>query len=312
MKMKYRRLGRTGIDVSTISLGTVEIGLDYGIGPDGQAARPRESESARLLHRALDLGVNFIDTARAYGESEAIIGRVLKDRRREFVLCSKVLVHAGEPAETLRGRVVESVNASLRALSTDSVDIMMIHSAPLEILERDGLIDILEDLRQEGKFPWIGASVYGEDAALYAIRSGRFDCLQVACSALDRRPEQHVWEEAARYDVGIIVRSVLLKGVLTPRHLYLPDHLSALREAVRELEDVAKDAGISLPDLAYRYVLSDAVPSTALVGASNVDELESAVCFAQAGVLPDAITQRIRALPLLDAHYLNPATWGVG
>jgi aryl-alcohol dehydrogenase-like predicted oxidoreductase len=312
MKMEFKKLGRTGINVSTISLGTVEIGLDYGISPDGQAARPLESQSARLLHRALDLGVNFIDTARAYGESEAIIGRALKGRRHEFVVCSKVLVQAGGPAETLREKVTESLHTSLRALATDSIDIMMIHSAPLEILEWPGLIGILEDLRRSGKFRWIGASVYGEDAALYAIRSGHFECLQVAFSALDRRPERHIWEEASRHDVGIVARSVLLKGVLTPRYRYLPDHLSELRVAVRELEDVAKAAGMSLPELAYRYVLSNALPHTALVGASNIDELESAVCFAQAGVLPGDMVSRIHALRPLDEHYLNPATWGVG
>ncbi len=310
--MDHRKLGRTGIKVSAISLGTVEIGLDYGIGPDGQAARPLESESARLLHRALDLGINFIDTARAYGESEAIIGRALQGRRHEFVLCSKVLVHAGEPADSLREKVTSSLHTSLRALSTDSIDIMMIHSAPLEILEWPALIDLLQDLRRSGKFRWIGASVYGEDAALYAIRSGHFDCLQVAFSAVDRRPERRIWEEASSHDVGIVARSVLLKGVLTPRYRYLPDHLWELRVASRQLEELANTAGMSLPELAYRYVLSSALPHTALVGPSNLDELQLSVRFAQAGALPSDMVNRIRALQPLDERYLNPAAWGVG
>src|SRR5260370_28094091 len=202
-------------------LGTVGMGFDYGIGPDGQSRRPEEQQSARLLHRALDLGINLIDTARAYGESEAIIGRALRERRREYVLCSKVLAHAGEPAETLREKVTDSVNTSLRSLATDSIDIMMIHSAPAEVLKRDDLLGILEDLRRDGKFQWIGASGYGEDAALMAIRSGRIDCLQVSYSALDRRAEPCVWEEADRHGVGIVARSVLLKGVLTSRYSYL-------------------------------------------------------------------------------------------
>src|SRR4051812_1623147 len=88
--MRYRPLGRTGLNVSEISLGTVEIGLDYGLSADGQAHRPQEPEVAQLLNRALDLGVNFLDTARAYGESEALIGRILRDRKHDFLLCSKV------------------------------------------------------------------------------------------------------------------------------------------------------------------------------------------------------------------------------
>jgi aryl-alcohol dehydrogenase-like predicted oxidoreductase len=134
--MKFRRLGRTELMVSEISLGTVEIGLDYGIGPDGEARRPPESEAARLLHRALDLGVNFIDTAPAYGESEAIIGRALKGRRQDFVICSKVLSHADQPHGALWEKVTASVEASLRALDTEVIDIMMIHSASSGVLAR--------------------------------------------------------------------------------------------------------------------------------------------------------------------------------
>ena len=310
--MTDHRLGRTNLRVSPISLGTVELGLDYGIGPDGQARRPSEADSERLLHRALDLGINFIDTARAYGESEAIIGRALRGRGGDFVLCSKALVQADCPAETLREEVTRSVETSLRLLGADTIDVMMIHSAPVEVVRRTDLLDTLEDLRRQGKLRWIGASVYGEDAALTAIRSGRFDCLQVAYNALDRRPEKRIWGEASRADVGIVARSVLLKGALTPRYRYLPDSLLKLREAVRRLEVVAEAAGISLPELAYRYVLTAQPPQTALVGASNLDELEAAVRFGQAGPLTKEIAQEIRGIAVEDEQMLDPSTWGVG
>ena len=88
--MNYRRLGRTGLRVSEIGLGTVELGLDYGVPVAGEHLRPPEEHAARLLNRALDLGVNFIDTARAYGASEEIIGRALKGRRNEYILASKL------------------------------------------------------------------------------------------------------------------------------------------------------------------------------------------------------------------------------
>ena len=127
--MRYKRLGRTGFEVSQISLGTVEIGMDYGI----TSSRPVEAEAARLLHRALDLGINFIDTARVYGEAEAIIGRAIAERRKEFVLVSKVLPFDEEP---LKSRVRDSVHESLRLLRTDFLDVLMIHSAPLAVIER--------------------------------------------------------------------------------------------------------------------------------------------------------------------------------
>ena len=118
--MRYRRLGRTGLNVSEVSLGTVEIGLDYGL-----TDRPAESEVARLLHRALDLGTNFLDTARLYGESEALIGRILGDRHAEFFICSKV-------AAASEAEMCTSVETSLRALNRDSIDMLMIHSAPTD------------------------------------------------------------------------------------------------------------------------------------------------------------------------------------
>ena len=95
-RMRYRRLGRTGFEVSEISLGTVEIGMPYGIAENGHVAAPDETAASRLLNHALDIGVNFIDTARAYGESEAIIGRALRNRRQEFFLTSKVISPHGQ------------------------------------------------------------------------------------------------------------------------------------------------------------------------------------------------------------------------
>lgn len=309
--MRHRRLGRTGLMVSEISLGTVEIGLDYGIGPNGTARRPAEPDANRLLNQTIDSGVNLIDTARAYGESESIIGRALRGRRHEYVLCSKVLAYPQETGTALRQLVTDSVNTSLRELATDTIDIMMIHSAPLEVLRRGELLAILQDLKQAGRFRFIGASVYGEEAALEAIRSGGFDCLQIACSALDRRPEQMVCPEALRHDVAIVARSVLLKGVLTERHRHLPPHLSLLGLAAGQLQEVADNAGVSLPELAYRYVLANEPPHTALVGASTIEELDKATSYGRAGPLPQAIVDRIRQISVGDEEYLNPGTWGI-
>jgi aryl-alcohol dehydrogenase-like predicted oxidoreductase len=223
-----------------------------------------------------------------------------------------VLAYENETGDNLRAKVFESVDQSLRALDTDVLDILMIHSAPTEVLSRIDLIEILAALKQQGKIRWIGASVYGETAALAAIQSGRFDCIQVAYSALDRRPEGEVWREAGRQDVGIVAGSVLLKGILTPRYQFFPSHLSVLKAAATQMQELAEQAGMSLPELAYRYVLSGPLPHTALVGASSLDEMEAAVMFTEAGGLPDEIIEQIRAITLDKPEYLNPASWGIG
>lgn len=262
--MNRRRLGRTGLMVSEISLGTVELGMDYGINPVGGEARPDQEEAARLLGRALDFGVNYIDTARAYGESETAIGKAIAHRRGEFVLASKAI-----PAEPDKMRA--SVEQSLRELRTEVIDVMMLHSAPTGVLTQGEALGVLAEFRDKGLVRFIGASVYGEEAALAAIASGECDCLQIAYSAIDRRPEARVLPAALEADVGIVVRSVLLKGALTHRFEQLPDDLASLKQAVRER--MAACGGMSLPEFAYRYVLGHAGAHTALVGTRHVSEL---------------------------------------
>ncbi len=306
--MNKRRFGRTGLQVSEISLGTVELGMDYGIAPVGADARPDAAGAERLLNRALDLGINFIDTARLYGESEAIIGRVLSGRRREFVLASKVPSFHAESltAGELRARVRSSVEESLRALRTDVIDLMMIHSAPSEVILGGEVIGALEELRDEGSIRFVGASVYGEEAALLAIRSDRYDALQIAYNLLDRRPEKQVLAEAQAAGVGIVVRSVLLKGALTHRWRQLPEALTGLRSAAARVEELANG---ETAELAYRYVLNNPLIHTALVGTCRLDELEATVRYASRGPLPEEVDSQIRAISVGDEAQLNPGTW---
>jgi len=312
--MRYRTLGRTGLKVSEISLGTAEIGFDYGIDGGGTARRPAERDAAELLNCALDLGVNLIDTARAYGEAEAIIGRTLAERRREFLVCSKVqpLMDSALPFARRREAMRESVHTSLRLLRIAELDILMLHSPPVEAVVPGDISEVLDELRREGKARFLGASLYGEDAALAAVESGLFDCLQLAYSALDRRLEGRVFPIAGRNGIGIVARSVLLKGILSPRYRQLPESLAALARVGARMDMLAGAGGMSLPELAYRYVLSHAIPQTALVGASSVEELEAAVRFAGLGPVSEELAAQIQQAAIPDDQLLNPGTWGIG
>jgi aryl-alcohol dehydrogenase-like predicted oxidoreductase len=309
--MKYRRLGRTGFEVSQISLGTVEIGMPYGIAENGCSAAPDESAAARLLNRALDFGVNFIDTARAYGDSEAIIGRNLRRRRQEFFLTSKVMSPHGENlgGTEIRQLTTDSVHESLRLLRTDYIDLMMIHCRADEIVPDQAVFETLQSFKEAGSIRTIGASVYGEDAPVAAIRHGGFDCLQIAYSALDRRLGSGLFALAEETDVGLVARSVLLKGVLTDRYRHLPEPLADLKARVHELKVLASREEMSLPELAYRFVLSQEMPQTALVGTSSIDELEEVVRFAENVTLSDDQMMAIRSIPMPDARDLNPGNW---
>ena len=306
-----RRLGRTGFEISEIALGAVEIGMKYGIVAAGDAEQPDYASAEWLLNRALDLGINFIDTARTYGDSESFIGRALSARRNEFILASKVpaFQDQGSGGSILRQRVVASVKKSLRELRTDVIDLMMIHSGTAETIRDGAIASTLSELRDSGWIRTIGITVYGNEAAMLAIASAAYDCVQIAYSVLDRRPEQNVLAAAQEHDIGIISRSVLLKGAISHRIRHMPVALSGIAAAVGKLETLLGREVESLPELAYRYVLSHPVPGTALVGTARVTELEAAIRFADRGPLSESMLSSIRSLPMLDPFLLDPSNW---
>ncbi len=298
-----KRLGRTGLEVSELSLGTVELGLDYGIAREGEQRRPDEEGAKELLHFALDQGINLIDTARAYGDAERIIGNAIGKRRHEYVLVSKVLPKPGRSAE-----VRSQIDSSLAALRTDHIDIMMIHSRADQIEFDNETLEQLNQSRQEGKIRFIGSSVYGPDAAAAAVVSDQFDCIEVGYNLIDRRVEGELLTLAASAGVGVIARSVLLKGALSERYLLLPDTLGSLKECIRRLAQVAGSVSC-LPALAYRYVACQSLPHSALVGTASRAEIEACIGYLKLGPLSSEEIRAVHSIHLEDERWLNPGNW---
>ncbi|HWA96598.1 MAG TPA: aldo/keto reductase [Terracidiphilus sp.] len=307
--MKTQQLGRTNLVTSQVGLGAVELGLDYGIKSGGGHRKPGESEAIHLLHEALDLGISFIDTARMYGTSEEVIGKALSGRRTAFTLATKV---APLPAKTTSSNAIsehidQSVAASLRTLRTDHIDLLMLHSlraAQLPYLE--SLAAAMRVWQRAGYVRCIGASVYA-DAAQQALQSGFFDCLQIAHNALDREAEQSILPIAGEMGTGIVIRSVMLKGVLTERYRSLPDAMSPLRDAVGALDELARAAGIALPELALRYALH--TEAVVLTGTAHSHELRETVRCASQGPLDPALMTAIRQVSISNRALLNPDQW---
>jgi len=308
--MNYRRLGRTNLQVSEISLGTVELGMDYGIPVQEDHLQPSEADAARTLNCALDLGVNLIDTARAYGESEAIIGRALKSRRNEYILATKISSSnwEGYTGVELHEQVEASIAESLRKLQTDTIDLLYIHNATPELIERGELIEIMQRAQEAGYARFIGTTTYGEAAPLAVLEDARFDCVQVAYNLLDRQLEERVLSLAKANDIGVVIRSVLLKGALTYRYTHLPEELRELRTVVDKVNSLRGAQANSLPELAYRFVLAHPAVSTALVGTGRVHELEEIVSLVGRGVLSPGLLSDIREITV-SPDQLNPGTW---
>ncbi len=316
--MHYRTLGRTGLSVSALALGTVELGLEYGIPLPGESGRPGDAEGVRIVHASLDGGVNCIDTARAYGESERVLGLALADRRERVVLATKARTQRADgftpTGDELRRSMLAELDESLRQLRTDWVDIWQIHNVDRSLLEQAEVVtEVFDTARRAGKVRWTGGSFYGAALPLAALEHDIFDVMQVTYSALDQRLVDRFFAAAQSFGVGIVVRSVLLKGVLTERGEQLPTHLEPLRERSRRFRQLVADAGIgcSPAQAALAFALAQPAIHAVLVGVRSVQEVTDAL-QAAALELPPALVERLRGLRLDDEGLLNPGTWGIG
>jgi aryl-alcohol dehydrogenase-like predicted oxidoreductase len=317
IEVEYRRLGRTDLKVSALALGTVELGLDYGIEVPGEFGRPTEAQAIRLVHSALDSGMNLIDTARAYGESEAVLGRALRGRRGAVVVATKVRTQRDDgttpTGDALRQHMLESLETSLGLLQTEYVDIWQVHNVDAALLaQRELLAEVFADARSSGKARAIGGSTYGVEMPIAAIESDLFDMLQVTYSVLDQRLSDQLLPTAAERDIGIVVRSILLKCALTARGDYLPDHLAELRERSHQFRELVADSGLDISPVQVAVAFGLAHPHihSVLVGVRSDPELREALGAASVELPADLLAQ-LAALRLDDADLLNPGTWGI-
>ncbi|MGV3761333.1 aldo/keto reductase [Parapedobacter sp.] len=313
MAMQRKKLGHTDIEVSEIAFGGVEIGMPYGIGVKGEADMLAEREAVALLHRAIEARINFFDTARLYGESERIMGRAFRDRRQEVVLASKCR-HLRRPNGTLVPRteleayIRGSLQESLQTLQTDYIDLYMVHYADREILEIDEVISTFTRLRDEGLVRAIGVSVYKPDETQLTVSAGGWDAIQLPFNLMDQSHGVH-FEQAFKQGVGIIVRSVLMRGMLT-------DGVGSMHPALHDVEQHIKgyrallgQKFTGLPQFATQFALAHEAVSAVLVGIDKPTYLEDAVACANARHFDEALLAQARAMKYPRPAELNLAEW---
>ena len=304
--MQYRTLGRTGIKVSPYALGAMMFGAAIG--------NPDHDESIRIIHRALDAGINFVDTADAYsrGESEEIVGKALKGRRDDVVLSTKVNGPMGEdPNQRGNSRrwIMTEVEHSLRRLQTGHIDLYQIHR-PDPGTDIEETLSALSDLIHSGKVRAIGSSTMPAsdivEAQWAAERHGleRFRTEQPPYSILNRGIEAEVLPVAQRYGMGTLVWSPLAKGMLTGRirkdqqtdlhrAAMLTSFSDELRlDAVEQIIPLAKEAGLPMTHLAMAFTIAHPGVTSAIIGPRTMEQLEDLL----AGIdvtLTDEILDRI-------------------
>ena len=319
--MQRRRFGRTGLDISVLGFGAGAVG--------GLMTRGAPADQERAIARAVDQGINYIDTAALYGngESERNLGRVLKVLKPDIVLGTKFRLKATDRKD-VAAFVARSMDESLMRLQRDHVDLFQLHN-PLVAQDADDHMDIeialgevvpaLQALVKAGKTRFIGFSGVGEPAAiLKAVDSKAFDTVQVVYNALNPSaggpmPKGapgldygRLLDRAKAADMGTIIIRALAGGALSgteARHPLAMQAVDPIGSApnfaadvarAKQLEPLVKDgtAG-SLVELAQRFVIAHPAVSTMLVGYSTLDQLDAAIAAVEKGPLPDAVLKRM-------------------
>jgi len=310
--VRFRSLGNTGLQISEVSLGAAEIGLNYGFKGSAQYSRPEPLESIRLIHRALDLGINLIDTARAYGESEEIIGTALKGVHSSVYIASKVRLSPQaeyNDAAALRREIFASIESSLRALQRESIDLLLLHDANLQYLRRPEICAFLREAQQQGKVRLVGVSAYDEETVLEAFRDPLFSAIQAPFNLLNQRMSQKVFPAAEARGIGIFVRSAYLRGVLTSHLDLIPERLFPLKAAAFQFIRVLKKEAGGLAEAALRFCLSYSAVSSVVIGVKTIGELEANIADASKGAIAAQLVAELESLSLADNPLVDTRTW---
>jgi len=314
--VQYRKLGRTGLDVSTVSFGAWAIGGAWG--------KVNDQESLAALHRAIDLGVNFIDTADVYGDghSERLVAQVLKARKEEIHVATK----AGRRLDPHiaggynRENLTSFVERSLKNLSTESIDLLQLHCPPTEVYYMPETFGVLDDLVQAGKLKHYGVSVEKVEEALKAIEYPNVKTVQIIFNIFRQRPAELFFKEAIRKQIGVIVRVPLASGLLTGKlkrtsSFEADDHRAFNRhgesfdrgetfagvdfetglEVVDQLRPLVPE-GWSMPQFALRWILMHDAVSCTIPGSRNPVQAEDNVKAADLTIITAEVMEKIEEI----------------
>lgn len=314
--MEYRELGRTGWKVSAISFGAWAIGGTWG--------DVRDDESLAALNKALDLGVNFFDTADVYGDghSEQLLGKLRRERSEKFYIATKAGRRANPHVAKsyTRENLTSYAERSLKNLGVETLDLLQLHCPPTEVFYMPETFDVLDDLVKAGKLRYYGVSVEKVEEALKAIEYPNVQSVQIIFNIFRQRPLELFFGEARRRKVGILARVPLSSGMLTGKMtrsstFARDDHRQFNRQgaefdrgetfsgldydiglqAVEELRTLVP-AGMTMSQLALRWILMSPAVTCAIPGAKRPSQVEENVSAAELPPLSEETMNKIREI----------------
>ncbi len=316
--MRYNRLGKSGISVSEIGFGAWTIALDWW------GKKIPEDEAKRMLRRAYDLGINFFETGDMYGggKSERLLGEVFGGMRDEVVISTKYgydfegveqVGHVELPQRFDEAFTKRALEASLKRLRTDHVDVYGLHNPKLNHIRDDAVFRTLDSLRAEGRFGAcqvaLGPAIGWAREGMEAMGRPGVDAIQTVYNILEQTPGNELLEGAAKNGVGVLVRVPDASGILTGKvnaetRIDPKDHRSVrkgewIRESlgkVEQLRPIAERNGLGIAELAIRFILSRGGVSSVLPTVVDTDEIEQFAAMSGGARLPEPDMREIREL----------------
>jgi len=312
--MKTRVFGRTGLRVSEIGFGA------WAIGESGWGAQS-EHDSVTALHEAIDLGVNFIDTAAGYGNgrSESVISKVLKDRSEEIIVATKTPPADGPwpptPYCSVDDRYSDSylranLEERLHYLGTDCIDILQLHTWTRAWNKSPRPFDTLKKLQSEGKIRFIGMSTPEQDqnCVIDLMRQGYLDCVQVIYNIFEQEPAAGLLPVAKEFNVGVIIRLAFDEGVLTGKYnentkfpeddfrsqYFAGDRIKRAVHRVRAIEEEIRGQDWTQPQLALKFPLMHPAVSTVIPGMRNSAQAKANCIVSDLPDIPESLLLRLR------------------
>ncbi len=308
--MKYRDFGKTGLKVSEVGFG----GWAIGGNEHGNSYGPTDDKaSIDAIHKAIDLGCNFFDTADVYGwgHSEELLGKALKGKRDHLIIATKVGgdFYQGAGFQTFTADYIRfGFEKSLQRLKTDYIDVYQLHNPPLRILNKPETYEVLQELKKEGKIRAWGVSIFDPIEGLTALKIGQPDSIQVSFSLFNVKPGEELFPKSNEVGCAIVVREALANGFLTGkyepgasfehgdiRHNWPKDYILARTLATQKLKFIPKNTR-TMTQSALRFVLHNEYVSVVIAGAKTVEQVEENLGASDAPALTSEELQEILTL----------------
>ena len=304
--MKYTV--KNGYKISDLTLGTVQLGLAYGVNND--KGQPSYEESSKILNTALDSGIISFDTAQAYGESELVLKRFFENESRERTLITKV-VFRDVPKSGVKDKLFDMTRTSIERLGIEKIPFLKLHNQDMLELYGDTLVYALQELKKEGLVDGVGVSFSDKSRLLELTDGCGFDCIQLPANIFDNGViVDGSIKKLADAGSAVFVRSIYLQGLFFKDTNTLPERIKSAKKPLDKLHALAHDAGVSMAELAVTFIRDTEGITSLLLGADNPEQLLESVSLINAPkITPEVAKEAFKIAEEVEPVVIRPWEW---